>query len=138
MPSQTHQTLVLWGIRSMLRDGFTVMGLDGKVEQSGLPQGFPRPPTIHGVRADACGFKGNDDLIGFVEAKTEGDVNNSHTRIQLRTLASLRMPGGDFCPVYVVIPRAAAYALDRVLIDLGLLRARHIRRVHVPGTFLGA
>lgn len=139
MPSQTHQTLVLWGIRSMLRDGFTMMGLDGSVSQSGLPKGFPRPPTIHGVRADACGIKGEDDLVGFVEAKTEGDVDNAHTRIQLRTLANLRMPGsGDLCRVYVVIPRAAAYALDRVLIDLGLLRARHIRRVHVPGTFLGA
>ena len=139
MPSQAHQTLVLWGVRSMLRDGFTVMGVDGTVAQSGLPAGFARPPTIHGVRADACGFKGDDDLVGFVEAKTEADVDNAHTRGQLRTLAGLRMPdNGSPCPVYVVIPRAAAYALDRVLIDLGLLRARHIRRIHVPGVFLEA
>jgi hypothetical protein len=38
--------------------------------------------------------------------------------------------------LYVVIPRSAAYALDRVLIDLGLMRAAHIRRLHVPSTLL--
>jgi hypothetical protein len=121
----------------MLRDGFAVMGMDGKVDQGGFPDDFPFPPTIHGVRPDACGFKGGDELVGFVEAKTEGDIDNAHTRVQLGTLASLRMPlNGEPCPVYIVIPRAAAYALDRVLISLGLLRARHIRRVHVPSIFL--
>lgn len=139
MPSQTHQMLVLWGIRSMLRDGFTVMGLDGKVGQSGFPDTFPLPPTIRGVRPDACGIKGGEELVGFVEAKTEGDIDNGHTRTQLQTLASLCMPlSGAPCPVYIVIPRAAAYALDRVLIDLGLLRARHVRRVHVPAMLLEA
>lgn len=137
MPSRAHQTLVLWGMRTMLRDGFTMMSLDGKVERGGFPEDFPRPPTVHGIRPDACGLKADEDLVGFVEAKTEGDVDNAHTRIQLQTLANLRMPAsGKPCPVYVVIPRAAAYALDRVLIDVGLLRARNVRRVHVPGVFL--
>lgn len=136
MPSHAHQTLLLWGTRAMLRDGFTMMSLDGKVERGGFPDGFPRPPIVHGVRPDAYGLNIDEDLVGFVEAKTEGDVDNAHTRMQLQTLASLRMPSGRPCLVYVVIPRAAAYALDRVLIDVGLLRARHVRRVHVPGVLL--
>ena len=123
----------------MLRDGFTMVGLDGKVEQGGLPNDFPRSPTIHGIRPDACGVKAAQDIVGFVEAKTEGDIDNAHTRKQLETLTNLRMPkSGKPCHVYVVIPRADAYALDRVLIDLGLLRAQHVRRVHVPGVFLEA
>ncbi len=139
MSSRKHQVLVLWGMRIMLRDGFTMVGLDGKVERGGLPDDFPRSPTIHGVRPDACGLKAVEDVVGFVEAKTEGDINNAHTRKQLQTLANLRMPkSGKPCPVYVVIPRAAAYALDRVLIDLDLLGAQHVRRVHVPGVLLEA
>lgn len=122
----------------MIRDGFSMMALDGKVERGGFPDDFPQSPVVHGVRPDACGINAKEELVGFVEAKTENDVNNLHTRMQLKTLGSLHMPTtGQPCPVYIVIPRAAAYALDRVLIDTGLIRARHVRRVHVPAVFLG-
>lgn len=122
-----------------MRDGFIVTGLDGRVERGVFPDDFPRPPTVHGVRPDACGINAEEDLVGFVEAKTEGDIDNAHTRMQLRTLANLRMPtNGRTCPLYVVIPRSAAYALDRVLIDVGLLGARNVHRVHVPGILLEA
>ena len=123
----------------MLRDGFTMIGLDGKVERSGLPGDFPLPPTIRGVRPDACGLNADEDVIGFVEAKTEDDISNAHTRKQMQMLATLRMPrSGRKCPLYLVIPRAAAYALDRIMIDVGLLRAPHVRRVHVPAVLLEA
>jgi hypothetical protein len=121
----------------MERDGFRVAGLDGRVERSGLPADFGRPPTLEGVRPDAWGCHSDEGLFAFVEAKTEGDINNRHTRDQLRTLSALRMSENHKpCPVYVVIPRGAAYALDRVLIDLRLLRSPHIRRVHVPSVML--
>ncbi len=48
-------------------------------------------------------------------------------------LGHTRMKGAALlCPVYIAIPRCAAYELDRVLIDVGLLRAKNIIRLHVP------
>lgn len=139
MPSAQHQTLLLWGIRAMQRDGFEMLGVDGRVERSPVPNSIARPPALAGIRPDALGFNADAKLVGFVEAKTAGDIDNAHTRRQLRTLALMRMRDAHGpCPIYIVIPRAAAYALDRVLIELGLLRARQVRRVHVPGAFLEA
>lgn len=97
---------------------------------------MPRPPLIHGVRPDASGWRATDEVEAFVEAKSEGDVDNAHTRKQLRELTSLRSSGGEPCTLYLVIPCSAAYALDRVLVDLGLLRAINVRRVHVPAILL--
>lgn len=136
MPSPQHQALVLWGVRRMLSDGFSMTGVDGWVDRLGLPAGFPRPPVIQGVRPDASGWHASDDIEAFVEAKSERDVDNAHTRKQLRELSSLQSSSGKPCTLYLVIPRSAAYALDRVLIDLGLLRARNVRRVHVPDILL--
>lgn len=136
MPSPQHQALVLWGVRRMLSDGFCVTGVDGWVDRLGLPAGFSRPPMIQGVRPDASGWHASDEVEAFVEAKTEGDVDNVHTRKQLRELSSLRSSSGKPCSLYLVIPRGAAYALDRVLIDLGLLRATNVRRIHVPSILL--
>lgn len=136
MPSSKHQALLLWGVRRMLSDGFNVAGVDGFVDRLGLPAGFPRPPTFHGVRPDAFGWHLATGVGGFVEAKSERDVDNAHTRKQLRELASLRSSSGRPYLLYLAIPRCAAYALDKVLIDLGLLRAENVRRVHVPSILL--
>ena len=136
MPSPQHQALILWGVRRMLSDGFCVTGVDGWVDRLGLPFGFPRPPMIQGVRPDASGWHASDDIEAFVEAKSERDVDNAHTRKQLRELASLRSHSGKPSTLSLAIPRGAAYALDKVLIDLGLLRAVNVRRVHVPAILL--
>lgn len=120
----------------MLNDGFSMTGVDGFVERLGLPAGFPRPPVFQGVRPDAFGWHKATDVGGFVEAKTERDVDNAHTRKQLRELASLHSSSGRPYLLYVAIPRCAAYSLDKVLIDLGLLRAENVRRVHIPSILL--
>ncbi|MGJ7567802.1 hypothetical protein ACSFBM_28395 [Variovorax sp. GB1R11] len=111
-------------------------GVDGCVDRLGLPAGFPRPPVIQGVRPDASGWHASDGIEAFVEAKSERDVDNAHTRKQLRELSSLQSSSGKPCTLYLVIPRSAVYALDRVLIDLGLLRATNVRRIHVPAILL--
>jgi hypothetical protein len=138
MPSSlAHQTLVLWGLRGMTRDGFRIAGVDGTVPQGDFAESLAAPPVVAGVRPDAWGLAEEDGTMAFVEAKTESDIDNQHTRQQLRVLGNLRMrDSGRSCPVYLAIPRGAAYALDRVLIDLGLLRAKHIRRMHVPQALL--
>lgn len=45
--------------------------------------------------------------------------------------------GKTRCPLYIAVPRSAAYALDRVLIDVGLIGSSHVRRLHVPSVLLG-
>ena len=44
--------------------------------------------------------------------------------------------GKTRCPLYIAVPRSAAYALDRVLIDVGLIASKHVKRLHVPGVLL--
>jgi len=138
MASHAHQALLLWGARRMVADGFVLTGLDGRVEQAGAWGPLPAPFQIHGVRPDACGVRSPDGLIAFAEAKTHDDVDNAHTRAQLRVLGHARMRDGKTrCPLYIAVPRSAAYALDRVLVDVGLIASGHVRRLHVPSVLVG-
>lgn len=122
----------------MMADGFQITGFDGRIDQAGALNDLPCPFELMGVRPDACGMKDEEGLVGFAEAKTENDVDNAHTRAQLRVLGHVRMRNGKaICPLYIAVPRECAYALDRVLIDVGLIGAKHVRRIHVPGILLG-
>lgn len=137
MPSPAHQALLLWCARKMAADGFRMTGFDGQAKQAGHLAELPRPFEVRGVRADACGIHDADGVIGFAEAKTALDVVNAHTRAQLRVLGFARMRGGQaYCPLYLAIPRSRAYDLDRVLVDVGLIGKKHVRRIHVPDIFL--
>ena len=138
MVSAAHQSLLLWLTRKMIDDGFLLTGLDGRVEQAGDANRLPRPFQLRGVRPDAWAVHARDGLIAFAEAKTRNDVDTAHTRDQLRVLGATRMRNGKVrCPLYIAVPRDGAYALDRVLADVGLLAARHVRRLHVPEALLG-
>lgn len=79
------------------------------------------------------GQKSQGRLIAFGEAKRANDIDTDHTRRQLSVLGHTKMKeSARLCPVYVAIPRSAVYELDRVLIDVGLIRAKNIIRLHVP------
>jgi hypothetical protein len=137
MPSHAHQTLLLWGVRRMLCDGFQVTGFEGHIDQAGDLNELPPPFVLNGIRADACGVHADEGIFAFAEAKTASDIDNAHTRRQLRVLGRTRMRNVALpCPLYLAIPRSCAYALDRVLIDVGLIGARHVRRIHVPDVLL--
>lgn len=76
-------------------------------------------------------------MIAFAEAKTFNDVDTSHTRRQIEILSKIKIKGTKMaCPLYIAVPRTAVYQLDRVLIDLGLLRAKHVVRLHIPDIFV--
>ena len=121
----------------MVADGFVLTGLDGRVEQAGAWGALPAPFQFHGIRPDACAVRTEDGVIAFVEAKTHGDVDNAHTRTQLSVLGFARMRDGKTrCPLYIAVPRSAAYALDRVLIDIGLIGSKHVKRLHIPSVLL--
>jgi hypothetical protein len=139
MPSRAHQTLLLWCARKMVADGFVVTGFDGHVDQGEAFGALPRPSAICGIRADAYGVHQRECLVGLAEAKTASDIDNAHTRAQLRVLGFARMRGSAVsCPLYIAIPRSRAYALDRVLIDVDLIGKSHVRRIHVPDILLEA
>lgn len=121
----------------MLADGFLVGGFDGDIDQAGELGRLPAPFELHGVRPDACAIHPSGGHFAFAEAKTQRDIDNAHTRRQLRVLGRVRMRDGQTaCPLYIAVPRSCAYDLDRVLVDVGLIAARHVRRIHVPDIFL--
>ena len=137
MPSSVHQWLLTWAARQMVKDGFVVCGFDGIAPRGEEWSSLPTPFTFKGVRADAWGKRDSDQMIAFGEAKTFNDIDTSHTRRQLKLLGNTRMKySKNPCPLYVAVPRSAAYELDRVLIDIGLLRARNLVRLHVPDIFV--
>jgi hypothetical protein len=73
----------------------------------------------------------------ITEAKTENDIDTMHTRAQLSVFGFTRMRQSvDRCPLYISIPRSAAYRLDRVLADLGLIGAKHVIRLHIPDALI--
>ena len=137
MPSSTHQWLLVWAARRMAKDGYVVSGFDGRAPRGDEWDALPRPFNIRGVRPDAWGQHADDQTIAFAEAKTFNDVDTAHTRQQLEILGKVRMKGPKtVCPIYIAVPRSAVYELDRVLIDVGLLRAGNLVRLHIPDVFL--
>jgi hypothetical protein len=135
MPSLTHQWLLLWLVRKMSVDGFTLAACDGPLPQGGLWNTVPRSIVAAGVRPDAYALAPNSGAFAFAEAKTEEDIVNVHTRVQLRTLGRFVASGGADCRLYVAVPRSAAPILDRVIRD-ARLSTHQLVRVHVPDCFL--
>ena len=139
MPSPAHQWLLLWAARRMEADGFVLGGFEGPATQGGLRNALPLPFSLRGTRPDAWGLHQKHPLIGFAEAKTVRDVDTQHTRRQLRVFGATKMKNsGNRCPLYIAVPQSAAYALDKVLIDIGLLRAANVVRLHIPDILLKA
>lgn len=121
----------------MVQDGFLLGGFEAPAAQGGVWNALPPPFALKGVRPDAWGLRTDDALLGFAEAKTGGDIDNSHTRTQLRVFGFTRMrTTARYCPLYLAVPQSRASSLDRVLIDLQLSRADHLVRLHVPDALL--
>lgn len=120
----------------MATDGFRPGGFDGS--QPNRPASLlPATFELYGCRPDAWGSSPDGAVLAFAEAKTAGDIDNAHTRRQLLVFGGCRMRGSARpCPLYLAIPRSAAYELDRVLIDIELIRASHVVRLHVPDILL--
>jgi hypothetical protein len=137
MPSSTHQSLLLWIARKMTVDGFLVAGCEGSMPQGGLWNKLPPPFELAGVRPDACGIAPTTGEVAFGEAKTYQDIDTRHTRNQLCVFGRLKHRNGrTMCRLYIAVPRSAAALLDRVLLDVGLLGARHVVRLHIPDCFV--
>jgi len=137
MPSNSHQSLLLWIARKMTADGFLVAACEGSMPQGGLWNALPPPPDMAGVRPDACGMAPLTGEFAFGEAKTLQDIDTAHTRKQLRVFGHLtHTDGRKVCRLYVAVPRSAAGLLDRALGQVGLLGARHVIRLHIPDCFV--
>jgi hypothetical protein len=122
----------------MCADGFVVAGFDDSAVQGGFWNELPTPFMLRGHRPDAWAVRRDNTLLAFAEAKTASDIDNGHTLVQLRTFGNVRMKGGGpLCPLYIAVPRCEACKLDEILIKTGLIRARHIVRLHVPEILLG-
>jgi hypothetical protein len=121
----------------MTADGFLLGGFEAPARQAGVWNALPSPFGLHGMRADAWGISTKDGLLAFAEAKTAADVDTQHTRAQLRVFGYTKMrKTSGRCPLYLAVPRSCAYDLDRVLIDLGLINAHHVFRLHIPDALL--
>ncbi len=132
MQSQTHQWLVLWLARKMLRDGYVVHGVDGALPQGGLFKAAPPPLNFAGVRPDVWG-SGPKDRIALGEAKTADDLSSRHTFAQFAVYSQLCLIQG--VTMYVAIPRSAAQQLDRLLAATALIQRPGIVRLHIPDCF---
>lgn len=118
-------------------DGFVLGGFDGPAEQAGLWNALPQTFSVGGRRPDAWGIRTNDGLLAFGEAKTTGDIDNRHTRAQLKLFGATRMRRcGRICPLFLATPQSSSIFLDGVLAELGLSEASHIVRLPVPDILL--
>jgi len=120
----------------MTFDGFFVAGFDGPAPDGWVWNALPQPFKIDGVRPDIWGVD-STGTVAVGEAKTADDVDTRHTRQQLRMYTRLRRrQRPELCRVYVAVPRSSVFALDRVLVDVHMIRASHVVRMHVPDCLL--
>lgn len=137
MAGSVHQWLLLWAARKMSGDGFLLGGFEAPVPQGGVWNALPLPFEFGRVRPDGWGVQLDESLFAFAEAKSWGDIDTRHTRLQLSTFGFVDMrESGRRCPIYVAVPHSGRTLLDRVLNDVGLFAAAHVRRIEVPDVFL--
>jgi hypothetical protein len=137
MPSREHQWLVLWAARKMVQDGYIVVGLDGQVPRGEGMRRLPQPPVVAGVRPDVWGYDPHTGEVALGEAKSLDDVDNAHTRAQLRAFAAtLSRVTGTPCRMYLAVPRSASRRLERVLGCAGLLKTKRIVQLPIPDCML--
>jgi hypothetical protein len=133
----THQSLLLWAARKMSADGFLLGGFEAPVPQGGIWNTLPLPFQLEGVRPDGRGVDLDKFLFAFAEAKSLGDIDTKHTRDQLKRFGFVAMRNrSQRCPLYVAVPRSGECRLDRVLKDVDLLGAEHVRRIELPDILL--
>lgn len=122
---------MLWVARKMVADGVTLTAFDGPTPQGGVWNDLPCPPLLGQYRPDVLGASGNGTVV-FGEAKTEFDIEDVHTLVQLRAFTT----AAPACWLYLAVPRSAAYRLDRVLALASLPCTVRIVRMHVPDCFV--
>lgn len=121
----------------MCADGFLIGGFEGPATQAGIWNALPPTFCLHGKRPDTWGMRTEDALMAFGEAKTSSDIDTKHTRTQLEIFGFAKMRRcGRQCPLFLAVPQSSTSQLDRVLIDLGLLGAPHVTRMHIPDALL--
>jgi hypothetical protein len=107
------------------------------VPQGGVWNTLPLPFWLKRFRPDGWGVQLDNSLVAFAEAKSLDDIDTAHTRAQLETFGFVDMRvSGVRCPLYFAVPRSGVRKLDRVLHDVGLLGAGHVRRIEVPDVLL--
>ena len=123
----------------MMRDGLRVAGFDGRAPQAGGWNRLPVPLVYAGVRPDVWGVALDEPTLALGEAKTRGDIDNEHTRRQLRVFGALRVRGEQkLCTLYVATLSSSACVMDAVLRELGLLGASHVVRLYMPDCMIHA
>lgn len=80
--SDKHRTLVLETVKA-LEIRYPQVSLISDLQT--VP-GDPVPPVIDGFRPDVYGHTISEGLTIIAEAKTDGDINNNHTRQQVISL----------------------------------------------------
>jgi hypothetical protein len=121
----------------MSADGFLLGGFEAPVPQGGIWNALPLPFQLGRFRPDGWGVDIGKPLFGFAEAKSLDDIDTGHTRNQLKTLGFVSMRNSSQkCPLYIAVPRSEKDRLDRVLKDVDLLGAEHVRRIEVPDILL--
>ena len=121
----------------MSADGFLLGGFEAPVPQGGMWNALPLPFQLDGFRPDGWGVDLDKSLFGFAEAKSLGDIDTEHTRNQLKTFGFVSMRNrSQRCPLYVAVSRSGDCRLDKVLRDVGLFGAEHVRRIEVPDILL--
>ncbi len=134
MTTHRHQWLLLWAIRRMELDGFSLIGADGRIPTASYLRPLTSRPVC-GYRPDATGISPGADTLAYCEAKTCRDINNAHTRKQLLIVRDL-MAVGLCARLYLAVPRPSSWDLDRVLQETGMLGIASVVRIHVPDSLI--
>jgi hypothetical protein len=117
-PSRKHQELVGHLISWLQTEGYEIKcGNYGNLTQCEEVKGY-----IPDVKGSSNG------LNAYGEAKTAEDIDNDHSREQFRVFGHRVMTSTQKpCPFYVAIPKGSENTLRRVLKELGLDKASHVR-----------
>lgn len=117
-PSRKHQELVGHLISWLQTEGYTIKcGNYGELTQC---------EEVGGYIPDV---KGNSDgLNAYGEAKTADDIDNEHSKEQFRVFGRRVMTKTQkHCPFFIAIPKGSESVLRRVLNEIGLDEASHVR-----------
>ena len=76
--------------------------------------------TEDGFIPDLKAYSNNESLSLYGEAKTEDDIDNDHTRAQIKSFSGRRMKDGKLVPFYLIVPKGSAHLAWKVIGNMTL------------------
>ena len=135
MASKTHQFILGLVIKQIIKLGYEIKFIDGKIPGPKKTEEIDLiPPRIINHRHDVFGIN-SFGRVCIGEAKTDNDICKDRTKTQFIDFANLSL-NGQLCQVVIGVPESAKIRFRELLKQMGLNFSENIHVLYIPNELI--